>query len=145
MGKFFQNLLTALKYLLIQGLFEIAIIVFFEYVGIKVLTDFSKNNLLIENIQGVAWEISMKTVMFSFAYIPLFIAASALLRKKGAKDIFLYGIINGVISILLSIVFLLFLRQATLSDVSNLLIATLLSSVLILVTIKIVSNSKRQA
>lgn len=145
MAKFFQNLLTALKYLLIQGLFEILLIVLFEYAGIKVLTDFSKANLLIENIQGISWEISMKTIMFSLVYIPLFMAASALLIKSEVNRSFLYGIINGTLSILLSIVFLLLLRKADFSDVSNLLFATLLSSVLILVIVKIRNNPKRQA
>jgi len=145
MANFFQNLLTALKYLLIQGLFEILLIVLFEYTGIKVLTDFSKANLLIENIQGISWEISMKTIMFSLVYIPLFMAASALLIKSEVNRSFLYGIINGTLSILLSIVFLLLLRKADFSDVSNLLFATLLSSVLILVIVKIRNNPKRQA
>ena len=72
MAKFFQYVLVALKYLIMQGFVEIILIVLFEYLGIKVLMDFSRANLLIENVQGVAWEISMKTIMFSFIYIPLF-------------------------------------------------------------------------
>jgi hypothetical protein len=142
MARFFRNLLTALKYLFLQGLVEIILVVFLEYLDIKVLMDFSKGNLLIENIQGVVWEISMKTIIFSLVYIPLFIALSSLLSNKKLSNSFLYVVINGVLSILLSIVFLLFLRQIAFPEVLNLLIVTLSSSILILVAAIIINGTK---
>ncbi len=145
MTRFFQYLLIALKYLLMQGLVEIILIVLFEYLGIKVLIDFSRANLFIENVQGVAWEISMKTIMFSFIYLPLFIVVSTLLWWRKLKNHLVYSFINVLLSLLLSLIFLLLLRQVDFSAVFNLLIVTLLSSVLILIITKIInSNTPRQ-
>jgi len=143
MTNFFHYLLLGLKYLIIQGLVEIFLIVLLEYLGVKVLIDFSKANLLIENVQGVAWEISMKTIMFSLVYIPLFIATLVLISRKKVKSNFLYGNINGILSIFLSIVFLLLLRKVAFSEVLNLLIVTLSSSILILIAIKIINRTNR--
>jgi len=71
-----KYLFEGLKYLIIQGILEVIVIVLLEYSGFKVLLDFSKSNLLIENIAGVAWAISMKTAIFSLIYLPLFVLIS---------------------------------------------------------------------
>ena len=143
MKRFFKYLFTGFKYLLIQGFIEIVVIVALEYLGIKVLSHFSKTNLFIENVQGVAWEISMKTIMFSFVYIPVFIGVCALLGWKKGVSSFVYGVTNALLMFLFSILFLFFLRHAVFSEVLNILIVTVFSSIIILVATKISAVSSR--
>lgn len=51
---FLRYFVTGLKYLIIQGIIEIVIIVLLEYLGFNALLDFSRSNLFVENIEGVA-------------------------------------------------------------------------------------------
>ena len=83
--KLIRYLFIGLKYLLIQGVVEIVLILGIEYLGVKVLSDFSKANSILENIEGVSWEIVMKTLMFSIIYIPFFIWICVLLDWKKSK------------------------------------------------------------
>jgi hypothetical protein len=143
MKAFIKYLLNSLKYLAIQGLSEIVVIVILEYAGLRVLSDFSRANLFVENVEDVAWSIGMKTAMFGLFYLPLFIGISALLSRKIIINSFKYSIINAVINIFLFIVYFI-LRSAEFSEVLNLFIATLLASAIIIALLKIRENKKPQ-
>lgn len=143
MKAFFKYLLNGLKYLIIQGITEIVVIVILEYVGLRVLSDFSRANLFIENVESVAWSIGMKIAMFCLFYLPLFVGMSALLSRKSIINSFKYSIINAVINILLFMVYFI-LRSADFSEVLNLFIATLLASAIIIAIVKIRGNKKPQ-
>jgi hypothetical protein len=144
MKEIYKYLLNGLKYLVIQGITEIVLIVTLEYSGFKILTDFSSTNLFIENIEAVVWSISMKTAMFCLFYLPLFVGISALLTWKNITNILKYSIINAFLNALLFMVYFA-LRNANFSEIANLFIATLLASTLIIITVKVMENKKRQA
>ena len=142
--KLIRYLFIGLKYLLIQGVVEIVLILGIEYLGVKVLSDFSKANSILENIEGVSWEIVMKTLMFSIIYIPFFIWICVLLDWKKSKVNFRYSIVNTFLNLFLAVIFLVFLRKADISEVRNLLIVTVLASVLILLIIREKDDKKVQ-
>jgi hypothetical protein len=107
MKKFALLFLFGFIYIVFQGLVEIVLITFMEYFGVDVLLDFSLSNLFIENVQGVAWAISMKMIMFSIVYIPLFLMIGMFFFKNKFSNPF-YGIVNGILcATLLSVLFLL--------------------------------------
>ena len=142
--KLIRYLFIGLKYLLIQGVVEIVLILGIEYLGVKVLSDFSKANSILENIEGVSWEIVMKTLMFSIIYIPFFIWICVLLDWKKSKVNFRYSIVNTFLNLFLAVIFLVFLRKADISEVRNLLIVTVLASVLIFLIIREKDDKKVQ-
>ena len=142
--KLIRYLFIGLKYLLIQGVVEIVLILGIEYLGVKVLSDFSKANSILENIEGVSWEIVMKTLMFSILYIPFFIWICVLLDWKKSKVNFRYSIVNTFLNLFLAVIFLVFLRKADISEVRNLLIVTVLASVLIFLIIREKDDKKVQ-
>ena len=142
--KLIRYLFIGLKYLLIQGVVEIVLILGIEYLGVKVLSDFSKANSILENIEGVSWEIVIKTLMFSIIYIPFFIWICVLLDWKKSKVNFRYSIVNTFLNLFLAVIFLVFLRKADISEVRNLLIVTVLASVLIFLIIREKDDKKVQ-
>lgn len=135
---FFKYLFTGLKYLILQGIIEIIIIVISEYLGFKVLLDFSKSNLLIENIEGVAWAISMKTAIFSLIYLPLFAVISSLLTWKKLGGNFIFSIVNALLSEALLLTLFL-LKHLSFVEMLPPLISTLVASLIIIL---IVSKKK---
>jgi hypothetical protein len=135
MKAIFENLLTGMKYLISQGLLEIIIILILEYLRFGVLSDIStKNNLLIENIQGIAWGISMKTVIFSIIYLPLFVVINFLLAWRKLRSTFAQSIVNTILNI--ALLFALFLlKRKDFMEILPLLTATLIASLIIIVVV----------
>jgi hypothetical protein len=129
MGKgksIFYYSVQGLKYLIIQGIIEILVILLFEYAGLKVLGWFSRSSLFIENVEGIAWSIGMKSAMFSIIYVPLFVILSR-------RAIISYSLINLGLNSILYIIYIFILRKASFSEVLPLSIATVLSSLIIVI------------
>lgn len=134
---FLRYFVTGLKYLIIQGIIEIVIIVLLEYLGFNALLDFSRSNLFVENIEGVAWAISMKTAIFSLIYLPLFAVISFLLAWKKVTSKFKFSIINALLSIALLLILFL-LKHLNFSEMLPPLMSTLIASLIIILFV----NSK---
>jgi hypothetical protein len=136
MKAFLKYLFTGFKYLLLQGVAEIVMILALEYMGFQAMLDFSKSNLLIENIEGIAWAISMKTVIFSLLYLPLFIIISYWLTRNKMACTLSFSIVNALLSSLL-LVTLLLLKHKDLGEMIVPMTATLFASFLIIIIVKI--------
>ena len=134
MKMFFKYLLTGLKYLIIQSSFEIVIIVIGEYFGFKVLPDFSKNNLFVENVEGVAWAISMKAAIFSLIYLPLFAIICYLWAGTELKTKLMFGIVNALLDVTL-LTILVLLKHLDFQEGLPPFVSTVIASLIIIVII----------
>ena len=144
MRALFKYLLNGLKYLVVQGIAEIGIVLVMVYLGInfEAMVYASTTGLFIENVQGVAWNIGMKTAVYGLFYVPLFAGISALLTWMNITDNLRYSVVNLFLSVLLFAVNSS-LRDADHSEVSNLFIATILASVIIIMTVRMRENKER--
>ncbi|RFM32359.1 hypothetical protein [Chitinophaga silvisoli] len=127
-----KKLFAGFKYLIFQGAIEILLIITMEYLGINTLADFSKSNLLIENIEGVAWAIAMKTIIFSLLYLPLFLIIISLLSGKKTINASTLSIVNAILSVFLLLVLFL-IKRLELSEMLFPLVATLIAALIIIV------------
>jgi len=107
------------------------VIVILEYLGFNALLEFSKSNLFVENIEGVTWAISIKTAIFSFIYLPLFVIINFLLAWRKHTGNLIFSTINALLSVLLLLILFL-LKHLNLSEMLPPLVSTLIASLIII-------------
>jgi hypothetical protein len=132
MQTFLKYLFIGFKYLFFQAIIEIILIITLEYLGFNPLLDFSKSNLLIQNIEGVTWAISMKTIIFCILYLPLFILISNIMAWKNIKSNLMYSIINAILNAALLLTLFL-LKHLDIAEIFRPLIPTVIASLTIII------------
>ena len=135
MKTFFKYLFTGFKYLFLQTIIEIILIIILEYLGFNPLLDFSKSNLLIENIEGVTWAISMKTIIFCVMFLPLFIIIKYIMAWKNIKSNIMDSIINATLNATLLLTLYL-LKHLDVAEILRPLIPTVMASLVIILIMK---------
>jgi hypothetical protein len=131
-----QNIFTALKFWIAQNLVEIIVVLILGYLGFDVMNEFCRKCLLIENIEGTAWGIGFKLLIFLLPYIILFIVISFVPYFKNNPSNIKNAQLNGIVSCL--VIFLIeILKPNEFSEMLRSLLATFISSVLIILFFKI--------
>ena len=134
MKTFFRYFLTGVKYLLLQATLEVVLVVVLEYLGVNVLADFSNSNLFVENIEGVLWAISMKTIFLSVLYLPIFVLLCYLIVRKTLITKLITSIVNLLLNLMLLITFLL-LKNLEFVEILSVITFTLIASLIIIAII----------
>lgn len=131
--KILQRFFVALKFWVTQNIIEITVILLLGYLGIDVMNEFCRKCLLIENIEGAAWGIGFKTLIFLLPYLLLFVLISFLPYFKNNPNNFKYALLNGVISCTI----ILLIGTLKSKGILLPLLATLISSCIIIFFTKI--------
>lgn len=140
MKKQFKSLLNGIRYFVIQSLGETFFIIVLMYLGLPYSEMLVGGEPLWEIIIGIlGYNAFFKLLIFGWIYLLLFVGISA---YKKDKSQFFFSLVNGLLSLLLPLA-ILFLRHLDLKEMANILIATVLTSALIIATVKIRENRKR--
>lgn len=133
MKRVLKNILLSFGYWLSQGVVEIIVITLLSYLGLKVLSDFSSSNLVIENIQFIAWIVAYKTIMFALIYMLLFTIIYTLgqPRIKGSS-----------VNLIISPIWFAIMATDNFYEALPILISTIISSVIIFFIKKVFAKRK---
>lgn len=135
-----KNISTALVFWIVQNVVETIVVLILGYIGFDVMGEFCKNCLLIENIEGAAWGMGIKSLIFLLPYILLFVIISYVPlfnnNQSNIKNAFLNAVISCLIIILIGI-----LRPDELLQMWRPLLATFVSSGLIILFLKLKAGS----
>lgn len=134
--KILQTIFTPLKLWITQNIVEILVILVLGYLGFDVMKEFCKECLLIENIEGTAWEIGFKSLVLLLPYIILFKAINLISYFKIKPSNIKTALLNGIVSFLM-IFSIGLLKPNDFRDILQPLLATIISSILIILFIKI--------
>ncbi len=143
---FLKYLLNGVKYFAIQLLIETFIVVILTYLGLPYSGMAIGSEPLWKVIIGTFGFYTFgKLVIFSWIYLPFFVGISA--YKKYQSQL-AFSVLNGLLYILLPLFFLCFLlvvynRDLNFIDMLNPIIATILTSALIIITVKIMESRKK--
>ena len=124
METFFKYLFNGIKFWIIQGVVEIFVIIILEYSGVKVLMYFSRNELFIENFQGIASIIIYKTIVLSWIYVLCF-----LLFSYVSKERIKYAYFN----VVLSLIWFGLMATDNLRESISIFLSTFIASIIILI------------
>ena len=112
----------------VQSVIEIIVIVALGYMGADAMGDFCRNCLLGENIEGAAWGIGLKFLIFVLHYLLLFVTIGFIPYFKSKRSKFKFALLNcGISSIIISLIGILKSKEILLP-----LLATLISSSIIM-------------
>jgi hypothetical protein len=130
-------LLTAVKYFVLQTLGETFLIVILLYMGLQYSDMFVGNEPLWEVAIGIlGYHAFFKALLYGWIYIPVFVAIVAF--KNYTRE-FYYSVINYTLSLLLPLA-ILFLRDLTVKEMSSVFIATLLTSIIIMMLARLLEK-----
>lgn len=133
MKRVLKNILLSFCYWLSQGVVEIIVITLLSYLGLKVLSDFSSSNLVIENIQFIAWIVAYKTIMFALIYVVLFTIIYTLGQPK---------IKGSIVNLIISLIWFAIMATDNFYEALPILISTITSSVIIFFITKAFAQKK---
>jgi hypothetical protein len=141
MKKFVKYLIIGMKYFLFQTLLEVCVIVLLLYLGIPFFEMNVGNEHFYEIVIGVlGFYALLKCIYYSWIYLSCFIGISI---YRNYETPFAFSIVNAVLSIIYILIFLI--NGRPFSWVLNQLIATVVSSILIVVIVKLFKNWNRHA
>ena len=134
--KILQRVFTGLKFWIVQNLVEIIIVLILGYSGFDVMGEFCNKCLLIENIEGTAWGIGFKSLIFLLPYLFLFVAIGFVPYFRHNRINIKNALLNCLVSCLV-ILLIGILKPNEFKEILRPLSATLLSSLLIILFFKV--------
>jgi hypothetical protein len=129
--KILKVISKGLQFWVTQNFIEVFVILGLGYLGIDAMGDFCIKCLFIENLEGTAVGIGIKTLIFFLPYLLLFTVINFIPHFKGVQNKLKYAVLNAIISC--SIITLIgVLKPKDLKEIFLPLFASFVSSLIII-------------